>query len=113
MAFLTLKKIRPSMRKARMNRYPKAPKTIGSLAKLLYSQKWSHLTKTLDKKDSILAAAGGHKADRTQFAIFASRRMVKYLGKVKDVFSDGTFCTPSHLDCSQIWNIVTARRNHV
>jgi len=96
-----------------MNRYPKVPQTISGLSKILSSEKWEGLCRTLDKKDSIFAAAGGHGHDKTKFAIFASRRMIKYMAEVKDIFSDGTFCTPAHLECSQIWNLVTVRRNHV
>ncbi|XP_034253871.1 uncharacterized protein LOC117652827 [Thrips palmi] len=66
----------------------------------------------MDKKDSILAAVGGSFKDKTQFMILSSRRLIKYMKEVKEIFSDGTFCTPAKLAVSQIWNLVTERRNH-
>jgi len=112
-AMMPLSALRTAMRNARQDNFPNNPVTVAKLGKILASPQWNHISTTIDGRDNLFAAKGGKAQQGTRYVILMSKRMKKYLGRVKKVFSDGTFCTPSHLECEQVWNLTTQRRGHV
>ncbi|KAK3933228.1 PKS-NRPS hybrid synthetase [Frankliniella fusca] len=107
--FVTL---RPAMQRARQSTLPRIPKTLTDLDVILRDDKYCFLTKTLDGQDCIYAGATGNEAEKTRCLIFMSERMLKYLARVKTIFSDATFCVvPTDLNGAQVWNLVTLRRH--
>ncbi|XP_034250360.1 uncharacterized protein LOC117650856 [Thrips palmi] len=105
--------IRPAMDRARRTSLPHIPRTLPDLAEMLSSNEHSGLANTLDGEDNIFAASGGDRNEGTAFVIFASKRMLDELAKTKKIFADATFCTPTGLECRQIWNLVKLRKHHI
>jgi len=104
---LTYVKLRSSMVKARRENLPPVPHSISELADILDDPQYEFLVSSMDGNDLIYTGKFGQSDDGTLCIMFASMR------HVKDVMSDATFCVPTVLDCRQVWNIVTLRRNHV
>lgn len=113
-AWVPYRQIRRSMLRARYELLPRLPHTLSKLRKVLRDDRYKHLTRTLDEEDSVYAGTFGCSANGTRCTIFASKRQLKYLGKVKRVFSDATFSSvPAGLEARQIFNLTTVRRGHV
>lgn len=102
------------MQNARDKSLPPLPHSLSELDFLLNLPKYKFLTKSLDGQDSIYAGAAGSTQHGTRCLIFISRRMLRILQKVEDLFADATFCVvPRNMGCAQVWNIVTMKQNHV
>jgi len=105
------------MVRARRENLPPVPHSLSELATLLENPNHEFLVKTLDGQDVIYMGKFGYSAHGTRCVMLASRRMLQYMSSpdspVLQVLSDATFCVPTALNCRQVWNIVTLRRNHV
>ncbi|KAK3922600.1 Methylthioribose-1-phosphate isomerase [Frankliniella fusca] len=113
---LPLIKLRPCMQRAREDRLPHIPHTLSQLSDALMRGENAHITQTLDGEDNLFAGVVGRSDNRTRCVLLFSKRKLKYMSsrrRVQKVFCDGTFVVPSHMECSQIWTLITLRRNHI
>lgn len=94
-------RMRTSMRNARTERYPNIPGTLSELGNILQDPQYEAISRTVDGSGTIF----GNQVTATDGAVsilFASERMLRFMSRVKLIFSDGTFCTPSLPVTSQV-----------
>lgn len=109
--FVTPTRMKSSIQRARSLMYPRVPITLQNLGELL--QEHQHLTKSIDGTDNLLSGVV-HSVNGHTSVIIMSRRMRRFLRKVKIIFCDGTFGSRPHdPDSSQVLQILTVVRNHV
>ena len=113
-ARIPLVKLRSSMRRARLENRPLIPRSLKDFHKVLRQKKYRALSRTLDGKDNIYAGRAGSASEKTISLVFVTRRMRKYMRKVKKLFCDATFSpVPRGLRASQVWTLSSIRRHHV
>ncbi|KAJ1518904.1 hypothetical protein ONE63_011490 [Megalurothrips usitatus] len=110
---IPLVKLRSSMRRARLENRPRIPHSLKDLDKVLRRKKWKALSRTLDGKDNVYAGRAGSAAEKTLSLVFFTRRMCKYLRKVKKIYCDATFSpVPRGMKAHQVWTISTVLMHH-
>ncbi|XP_034246644.1 uncharacterized protein LOC117648296 [Thrips palmi] len=113
-ARIPLVSLRSSMRRARLENRPRIPHSLKDFDKVLRSRRYRRLSRTMDGKDNVYAGRAGSAADKTISLIFVTRRMRRYMRKVKRIFCDGTFSpVPRGMKAYQVWTISTIREHHV
>lgn len=106
--------LRSSMRRARLENRPLIPRSLKALHKVLRQRQYRALSTTIDGKDNIYAGRSGSASRKTLALIFVTKRMRKYLKKVKKLFCDATFCpVPRRMKAYQVWTLSTLRLHHV
>ncbi|KAK3922760.1 Tyrosine recombinase, partial [Frankliniella fusca] len=104
----TTVRMKSSMYFARSSNYPNIPKTLLHLGLLLLDANFRQLCETVDRNDFIFQGIVGYHHDNTLSLVFASRRMLDFLGTRVTLHCDGTFKKRSRKpEMAQIWNIVT------
>lgn len=102
------------MRRARLENRPLVPHSLKALHKILRQRHFRCLSTTLDGKDNIYVGRAGSASQKTICLLFASRRRLKYMRKVKKIICDATFSpVPKGLAAHQVWTISTTRQHHV
>lgn len=110
-AEVTLPVMKNAIHRARASLYPPVPITLENLSDLL-SQQHQRVAVSRDGKDTIFG--GSVHTNGMVSVIFLSRRLRRYLRKVKLVFCDGTFGSrPNSPQSAQVLQIVTVVRNTV
>lgn len=104
--------LRNPMRTARIQQYPNAPFTLQELGVLLETPQYQHLTATIGGEDSVYGGVIGYPG--RECILFISRRMAKYLCRLKEAFADATFVpAPLMPAAAQVYQIVGLAHNNV
>ncbi|KAK3916108.1 Sulfite reductase [NADPH] hemoprotein beta-component [Frankliniella fusca] len=106
--------LRSAMQRARLEKRPLIPKTIKALDKILRQRQYRALHRTLDKKDYLYAGRAGSASSKTISAIFATKRQLRRMKKVRKLYCDATFCpVPRAMKAHQVWTLSTIRQHQV
>ena len=109
-AQVTVSRMRSAIERVRSNMYPPVPASLADLGAMLNEHQ--HLSDTLDGTDNIFA--GVVHGPGTTSLVFISRRMRRYMRRVRVVFCDGTFASrPNSPASAQVLQIVAEVDHHV
>ena len=109
---LTPNSMKSSIQRARSALYPNVPISLYDLGQLLNDGQHQRLTMTEDGLDNIFTGVVQHNEFTS--LIFISRRMRRFMRRVKVVFCDGTFGSrPNAPTSSQVLQLSCVVRNHV
>lgn len=89
------------MTRARSSIYPNVPHSLRELGELLARPGMEVISMTLDGDDSIFACACACD-DGSWAVLLSTKRILRFMGRITHVFADGTFCTPSLPQASQV-----------
>ncbi len=104
--------MKSAIHRARSRLYPNVPVSLFQLGELLDDHQNAHLTKSLDGRDNIYG--GAVQTAHGTAVIFISRRMRRYMRRVKTVFCDGTFKSrPNQPNSAQVLQILANVNNTV
>jgi len=110
---MTMRRLRNSMYKARMDSYPQIPDTLSEATQLLLQRRWSKISSSVDGDDNLYAGSVT-AMDGSHNILFMSRRMREFAGRISILQSDGTFrARPIVPPTSQVFVLVTPWRNAV
>lgn len=99
---------------ARASNYPPIPNSLLYLGVLLGSPNLRAVCKTIDGQDYIFQGVVGCQQQKTVALIFASGRMLTFLGSALSLHMDGTFKKRTRRPkMIQIFNIVVKYLDHV
>ncbi|XP_034246305.1 uncharacterized protein LOC117648159 [Thrips palmi] len=108
---MTLKRLRGSMYKTRMNKYPQIPHTMRELTQILLSN--DKISKTIDDSENLYAGSTT-ATDGSHHIAFFSPRMLRFMENLKIIQGDGTFKSRPALPSSrQVFVLVTTWNNCV
>jgi len=108
---MTLRRLRSTMYKTRMNKYPNIPHTMRELTQVLLAN--NHLSKTIDVSENLYAGSVT-ATDGSHHIAFFSPRMLRFMSKLKLIQGDGTFSSRPALPSSrQLFVLVTTWDNFV
>lgn len=93
--------------------YPGVPISLYGLGNLLQDPQNHNITSTLDGRDNLFD--GSVRLPNGQASIvFVSRRMKRFMRRVRRIFCDGTFGSrPNVPPCAQVLQLSAVVRNHV
>lgn len=104
--------LRTSMRRARLQRFPKIPGTLTALGEALRKRRNRHITVSRDKRHNLFFGAVGSHIRKTRSIIFMSRRQLARLRTARKLFADGTFdARPSKPKSRQVFSICTCTKD--
>lgn len=108
---MTLGRLRSSMYKKRMERFPNIPHNLRDLTRILLEKK--HVSETIDGTENLYAGSITAQ-DGSHHVAFFSPRMLNFMSKVKIIQGDGTFHSrPALPVSSQVFVLVTTWDNCV
>ena len=112
-ARLTPTAMKSAVNRARSAMYPPIPLTLYDLGLLLSNGQYPILSQTIDGTDNIFNGGVVHGNGFTSI-IFLSRRMRRFMRRVRMVFCDGTFRSrPNEPNSGQVLQLSAVVRNHV
>lgn len=112
-ARVTPEAMRPAINRARNRVYPDVPGTLYNLGNLLAQPQHNNVTSSMDGRDNIFNGAV-QSPNGDSSVVFVSRRMKRFMRRVKVVFCDGTFGSrPNVPPSAQVLQLSTVVRNHV
>lgn len=112
-ARVTPELMRPTINRARNRVYPRVPISLYNLGNLLQQPQNANITATIDGVDSIFDGAVNLPNGKSS-TIFVSRRMKRFMRRVRTVFCDGTFGSrPNIPPSAQVLQLSAVVRNHV
>lgn len=104
--------MKSAVNRARSAMYPAIPLTLYDLGLLLTNGQHPILTNTIDGTDNIFN--GVVNGNGFTSIIFMSRRMRRFMRRVRMVFCDGTFSSrPNEPNSGQVLQLSAVVRNHV
>ncbi|KAJ1531333.1 hypothetical protein ONE63_000017 [Megalurothrips usitatus] len=107
-------RLRSSIRRSHLSRYPKLSKDLTRLARVLRQREHRRITITKDGMDNIFYGTVGSLPRRTRCVIFMSKRMKNILRTAKRIFAGGTFkVRPAKPKSSQVFSICVLWRGHI
>jgi len=108
---MTLRRLRISMYKTRMKKYPNLPYTMRELTRSLLQH--PNVSQTIDETENLYAGSVTATDGSHHVALF-SPRMLQFMSRIKVIHSDGTFGSrPALPASSQLFVLVTTWRNFV
>lgn len=112
-ARVTPKNMRTAINRARNHLYPRVSVSLYNLGNLLQQGQNNNITATIDGRDNIFDGSV-NLPNGTSSVVFASRRMKRFMRRVRMVFADGTFASrPNVPPSAQVLQLSAVVRNHV
>lgn len=108
---MNLRRLRTPMYRARMASYPPVPLTLRELTQVLLGH--PRVSLTVDGDENMYAGSTT-AADGSHHVVFASRRMLDFMGQCQLLQADGTFrARPATPPSSQCFTLVTTYKDGV
>lgn len=106
--------LRPAIFRARNRVYPPVPGTLLNFGQILQQAQYQNLALSEDGNDNIFDGVVRSGNGQYTSIIFASRRMKRFMRRVKIIFCDGTFSSrPNVPNSAQVLQLSTVVGNHV
>lgn len=112
-ARVTPELMRGPINRARNAVYPRVPISLFNLGNVLNQPPNAHITRTIDGNDNIFDGTV-NLPNGISSIFFLSRRMKRFMRRVRIVFCDGTFSSrPNIPPSAQVLQLSAVVRNHV
>jgi len=108
---MTLRRLRSTMYKTRMKKFPNLPYNMRELTRVLLQH--PNISQTIDDAENLYAGSVT-ATDGSHHIAFFSPRVLRFMSNIKIIHSDGTFGSrPALPASSQLFVLVTTWRNSV